>query len=196
MIPSFICSGFISQSAVKYRPNLHSPASYKETEGFVETFDGEMDDILLRINFSFVRDSDDDAALALAAVQQYTKSFPFAAVLPVQPLTYLPVQMPDGNVALKITFLRKKTEEKDSKDGGLLFESKLAPIGNNDDNNGRQKIHLVAKRISKGQTVSKIFSEKQIIMAFVKGIDEARGRDLLKNANVRLESMFHQWISI
>lgn len=45
------------------------------------------EETLLRINFSF--DSNNGSS-ALAAVQTYTKSFPFAAVLPVQPLTYLP----------------------------------------------------------------------------------------------------------
>ncbi len=45
------------------------------------------EETVLRINFSF--DSHNGTS-ALAAVQMFTKSFPFAAVLPVQPLTYIP----------------------------------------------------------------------------------------------------------
>ena len=45
------------------------------------------EETVLKINFSF--DSHNGSS-ALAAVQLYTKSFPFAAVLPVQPLTYIP----------------------------------------------------------------------------------------------------------
>lgn len=151
----------------------------------------ETDETLLRINFSFEHASEEKNALD--AVRQYTKSFPFAAVLPVQPLTYLPVQMPDGEMALKVTFLRKKTEEKDSKDGGMLFQCRIASndITNEDD---ELKINLVAKRVSKGQTVSKIFSEKQIILAFVEGLDEERGKIILDNANVQVGSVFHQWL--
>ena len=151
----------------------------------------ETDETLLRINFSFEHASEEKNALD--AVRQYTKSFPFAAVLPVQPLTYLPVQMPDGEMALKVTFLRKKTEEKDSKDGGMLFQCRIASndITNEDD---ELKINLVAKRVSKGQTVSKIFSEKQIILAFVEGLHEERGKTILDNANVQVGSVFHQWL--
>jgi hypothetical protein len=49
--------------------------------------DVSRDETLLRINFSF---DEDEGGPALAAVQRYTRSFPFAAILPVQPLTYLP----------------------------------------------------------------------------------------------------------
>jgi hypothetical protein len=73
-------------------------------------------------------------------------------VLPVQPLTYLPVQMPDGEMALKVMFLRKKTEEKDSRDDGILFHCQLASKDANDDSDliddDRQSINLVAKRIA------------------------------------------------
>lgn len=60
----------------------------------------------------------------------------------------------------------------------------------------RTKIYLVASRISKGQTVPKIFSEKQIILAFVKGLEEAKGREMLDKANLRVESIFHLWMSV
>jgi hypothetical protein len=60
----------------------------------------------------------------------------------------------------------------------------------------RTKISLVASRISKGQTVPKIFSEKQIVLAFIKGLDEERGREMLKKANLHVASIFHQWMSV
>mmetsp|Transcript_24565 Transcript_24565/g.59231 ORF Transcript_24565/g.59231 Transcript_24565/m.59231 type:complete len:113 (+) Transcript_24565:79-417(+) len=47
----------------------------------------ETEETILRMNLSY---DDGKASSALAAVQKYTRSFPFAAVLPVQPLTYLP----------------------------------------------------------------------------------------------------------
>jgi hypothetical protein len=56
-------------------------------DGSLSEFDVSKEETLLRINFSF---DDDEGSSALAAVESYTKSFPFAAVLPVQPLTYLP----------------------------------------------------------------------------------------------------------
>ena len=96
-------------------------------------FDASNAETLLRINFSFNDDADDDGRLALSAVQQYCQTFPFAAVLPVQPLTYIPVQLPDGNPAVKVSFLRKKTAEKGSIDGGILFASCLVSEEDCDD---------------------------------------------------------------
>lgn len=191
LVQSIFVSGFTSLSATRYRPvksagHQHLSASDEQTEGLFDTFDDEIDEVLLRVNFSHEAASDDDA---LDAVRQYTKSFPFAAVLPVQPLTYLPVKLPDGELALKVTFLRKKTEEKDSKDGGMLFQCEL------EDGNSK-RINLIANRITKGQTVTKIFSEKQIVTAFIKGLNETRGKEILGSANVRVESVFHEWISL
>ena len=66
-----------------------------------------LDETLLRINFSVVQGAgifESYANNALEAVRSYTQSFPFAAVLPVQPMTYLPIQMSDGSPALKGEF--------------------------------------------------------------------------------------------
>lgn len=155
----------------------------------------------LQINFSCPSSSSDDGnngRLALAAVRKYTQSFPFAAVLPVQPLTYMPVNTSDGNSALRVTFLRKKTAEKGSADGGMLFSCHLL---SGEDHRGREldsdktTIALSARRIIKGQTIAKIFSEKQIVLAFVKGLEERQGRDILaKNVNVTVASVFHLWM--
>mmetsp|Transcript_15912 Transcript_15912/g.28854 ORF Transcript_15912/g.28854 Transcript_15912/m.28854 type:complete len:108 (+) Transcript_15912:239-562(+) len=107
--------------------------------------------------------------------------------------------MSDGNPALKVTFLRKKTEEKGSMDGGMLFSSCLVSEEDCDEDgaldNYRKIIQLTAWRITKGQTVSKIFSEKQIILAFVKGLSEGRGKDILiEGGNVEVDSVFHLWM--
>jgi hypothetical protein len=56
---------------------LHLAASNDETK--FEMFNDEIDEPLLRINFSYQETTDDDA---LESIQQYTRSFPFAAVLP------------------------------------------------------------------------------------------------------------------
>eukprot|EP00980_Cylindrotheca_fusiformis_P027973 scaffold22575_cov141-Cylindrotheca_fusiformis.AAC.4 len=114
-------------------------------------------------------------------ISKYTQSFPFAVILPVQPLQYLP--MADGGV--EVTFLRKKTREKGSFDGGLRFFIQ-------EDRNGYD---IVCKRNSNGQTVSKMFSEKQIVLAFLKGIS---GEDTEKTGappeGVNVESVFHKWL--
>ena len=99
---------------------------------------------------------------------------------------------------VKVTFLRKKTAEKGSMDGGLLFSSSLVSEEECDEvglSDYKKIIQLKAWRITKGQTVSKIFSEKQIVMAFIKGLTEARGNELLKEGgNVEVVSIFHPWM--
>ena len=74
------------------------------------------DEILLRLNLQVLESADSERAFA--AVSKYCQSFPFAVVLPVQPLQYLPT--PSGGVEVK--FLRKKTEMKSGVDGGIQFE--------------------------------------------------------------------------
>ena len=109
-----------------------------------------------------------------------------------------PVNMPDGNPAVKVTFLRKKTAEKGSMDGGILFASCLVSEEDYEDgalDNYKKNIQLTAWRITEGQTISKVFSEKQIILAFVKGLAEGRGEELLKNeGNAEVDSVFHLWM--
>jgi hypothetical protein len=93
----------------------------------MELPDYENEEILLKINLAMLpgvstRD-------ALQSVATYSQAFPFAAVLPVQPLTYLPTS--DNGVEIK--FLRKKTTEKSAVDGGIRFFIKeiqeTAPVG-------------------------------------------------------------------
>lgn len=109
------------------------------------------------------------------------------------------VKMPDGNPAVRVSFLRKPTAEKGSTDGGILFSSSLVSEEDCDEDgimgNYKQCIQLTAWRIIKGQTVPKTFSEKQIITSFVKGLGESRGEQLLREGgNVVVDSVFHLWM--
>jgi hypothetical protein len=71
-----------------------------------------------------------DLDAAVAKVSKFCQSFPFAAVLPVQPLHYVPVYE-DGGVEVK--FLRKKTTEKSSIDGGIRFFVTCIPAQDDED---------------------------------------------------------------
>eukprot|EP00584_Thalassiosira_punctigera_P000387 CAMPEP_0172540110 /NCGR_PEP_ID=MMETSP1067-20121228/11181_1 /TAXON_ID=265564 ORGANISM="Thalassiosira punctigera, Strain Tpunct2005C2" /NCGR_SAMPLE_ID=MMETSP1067 /ASSEMBLY_ACC=CAM_ASM_000444 /LENGTH=234 /DNA_ID=CAMNT_0013325895 /DNA_START=21 /DNA_END=722 /DNA_ORIENTATION=- len=173
-----------SPSRAACQSSKRSPSSLRNSASEFDVSEDEAEATILRINFSYPSSPSDDGkgGVALAAVQKYTQSFPFVAVLPVQPLTYLPVKRSDGNPAVKVTFLRKKTAEKGSMDGGMLFSSCLVSEEDCDEDgsdNYKKGIQLTAQRITKGQTVSKVFSEKQIILAFVKGLTEQRGKDIL-----------------
>ena len=144
------------------------------------TKDYELEETLLRVHLSPRPGVDIDDALGM--VSKYTTSFPFAAVLPVQPLNYLPT--PDGGVDVK--FLRKKTKEKGSLDGGIRFF-----IGKE-----RDGIEILAKRNSDGQTVPKIFSERLVVQAYAKGIsgDEVEKTGMPPIEFVALDSIFHKWM--
>ena len=179
--------------------SLAASTSDSDDSDRFDVFNDELEETVLRMNFRYDCDGNDEKGnLALSAIQDYTRSFPFAAVLPVQPLTYLPLNTTDGNPAVKVTFLRKKTAEKGSQDGGLLFSSCLVSEEDWDEDgeldNYKKNIQLTAWRITSGQTISKVFSEKLIIMAFVKGLSEGKGKELLKDGNVEVESVFHLWM--
>jgi hypothetical protein len=110
-----------------------------------------------------------------------------------------PVTLPDGNPALRVSFLRKKTAEKGSVDGGILFSSCLVSEEDCDEDgileNYKKRIQLTAWRITQGQTVSKAFSEKQVLLAFVRGLGEGRGAEILKEGGrVEVDSVFHLWM--
>ena len=161
-----------------------------------------LDETLLRINFSVVQGAgifESYANNALESVRSYTNSFPFAAILPVQPLTYVPTKLQDGSPALKVTFLRKKTAEKGSQDGGIVFTSRLVSEEDCDPDgleNYVLRIELQARRIREGQTIPKVFSEKQICLAFIKGLSDAKGQEMLaEGGGVVVDSVFHIWMN-
>lgn len=120
---------------------------------------------------------------ALQKVQAYIQSFPFAVILPVQPMQYLPTL--HGGV--DVLFLRKKTQEKGSVDGGMRIHITSPAKGG---------IEILVKRNSKGQVVSKMFSEKLIVQAMVKAFSgEADERISPAPIDVvQVESVFHKWL--
>jgi hypothetical protein len=144
--------------------------------------DMEEEETLLKINLSLADDTV-DPEVALAQVQKYTQSFPFAAVLPVQPLQYLPTV--EGGV--DILFLRKKTPEKSSIDGGMRFFVSPSSSGG---------VEVQVKRNSKGQTISKMFTEKMVVQAYCDGIagktEKRTGKAPLELVSV--SSIFHKWL--
>lgn len=143
------------------------------------------EETLLKMHLT-VRD-DVDPDVALAKVRQYTQSFPFAAILPVQPLQYLPTH--EGGV--DVLFLRKKTQDKGSVDGGMRFFVELTS-----EDGATPGIEVQVKRNSKGQTVSKMFTEKIVVQAYCNGIvgkDEARTGKAPTDL-VSVLSVFHKWM--
>lgn len=126
----------------------------------------------------------------LPKVQKYIQSFPFAAVLPVQPLQYLPTD--DG---VEVKFMRKKTKEKGSLDGGMRFFVVLDKESND--------LEIVVKRNSEGQTCGKMFAEKLVVQAFVQSFmgkdpegKELTARDPPTKETVKVESVFHKWMDV
>jgi hypothetical protein len=153
-------------------------ASFDKEE---ETTNYDEEETLLQMHLSVLPDI--PMEIAIGRVSKYSQSFPFAAALPVQPLQYLPT--PDGGVDVR--FMRKKTQEKGSLDGGIRFFVSQAERGG---------IEVVAKRNSEGQTVSKMFSEKLVVQAFVKGISgETPDKTSPAPTDVAaMESVFHKWL--
>ncbi len=89
-----------------------------------------------------------------------------------------------------VLFLRKKTEEKGSVDGGIRF---FVRRDESDDLGG---IEIIAKRNSLGQTVGKIFSERLVVQAYVKGVsgEERKLFGAPPDDVVRVSSVFHKWM--
>jgi hypothetical protein len=188
--------------------------------------DWDQEETLLAMNLSPLPEK--TVEQCLQRISDYTQSFPFAAVLPVQPLQYLPNS--DGGVELK--FLRKKTDIKSGIDGGIRFfvrqkarEASIDALSEIDEDEDLDEepahkaavIEIVAKRNSKGQSISKIFAEKLVIQAFVKGMtmgaDDVEGPRVVGTTTssssvmgpqtrfesptkdmVKLKSIFHKWM--
>ena len=180
-------------------PVLFSKPSDEESTGY-ENSEKEWDqeESLLVMNLSPLPNM--SAEDGLSRISQYIRSFPFAAVLPVQPLQALPTD--DGG--LEIRFLRKKTQTKSSVDGGIRFFVNLR----NEDS-----VEILVKRNSDGQSVPKMFAEKLVVQSFSKGmaLGSDHGNDKkeessspIKVPNTRIESpttdmvqiqsVFHKWI--
>jgi hypothetical protein len=155
--------------------------------------DYSTEEILLCVHLEVLPESGVSVTAALEQVQAYSQSFPFAAVLPVQPLMYLPTT--EGGVEIK--FLRKKTDEKSGMDGGLCFfiettepeaATQAATENNdnmveyvndddtdhdNDDDQSRRMISVTVKRNSVGQTIRKIVAERLVVTSYVASLTAA-----------------------
>ena len=113
--------------------------------------------------------------------------------MPVQPLTYLPRE--DGR-GVDVSFLRKKTQEKGSIDGGIEF---LISSGQNvNGNDTLETIDLVAIRNDEGQSISKVFSEGLIVKSLTSGLYGeggyvGKGKDELF-AILTMEKVVHKWM--
>lgn len=167
------------------------------------------DEILLRLNLQVLESADSERAFA--AVSKYCQSFPFAVVLPVQPLQYLPT--PSGGVEVK--FLRKKTEMKSGVDGGIQFEVATVDdvsTGFNEDeedepdniddtvdpgvppDTGTILIQVTARRNAEGQVIRKHMAEKLVVTSFVAGITGEKALGNPPEGLVQLKSVFHKWM--
>eukprot|EP00532_Pseudo-nitzschia_australis_P003076 CAMPEP_0168184576 /NCGR_PEP_ID=MMETSP0139_2-20121125/13320_1 /TAXON_ID=44445 /ORGANISM="Pseudo-nitzschia australis, Strain 10249 10 AB" /LENGTH=223 /DNA_ID=CAMNT_0008106221 /DNA_START=169 /DNA_END=840 /DNA_ORIENTATION=+ len=181
-------------------PRPHELQSTPQQRDTVGDNDDDETEVLLRMNLGINTGADPDSSLE--AVRRFARSFPFAAVLPVQPLTYIPSE--DGR-GVKVTFLRKKTKEKGSVDGGIdISVDFTTSTKDNDDpdnplivSSGGKRIRLLATRNPEGQTLNKIFSEKIIVLAFVKSIagEDLDGANKELSSMVSVESIFHKWLA-
>lgn len=193
---------FVSISPKQF-PSLFSKPSEEENAGYKNN-EKQWDDeeSLLVMNLSPLPNVSCEETLS--RISQYIRSYPFAAVLPVQPLQALPTD--DGGLELK--FLRKKTNFKPGVDGGVRF------FVNVRDDEEDDSIEVILKRNSEGQSIPKMFAEKLIVQSFVKGMalgsdsgnDTNNGNEPspVKVPNTRIESptkdmakiqsIFHKWI--
>ena len=187
---SFITSVRLTKGfAISYRyglkPHLHSINDGNTLEQSME------EEILMKISLSLNDSFTTEHAIPI--IQKYLASFPFSAVLPVQPLTYTPAE---DALGVKVSFLRKKTEEKSSFDGGIEFKINIV-----EEDEDSVRVNIVARRDSEGQFISKVFSEGAIVKSFVSGLNLGEndgGRvgighdDLMKVC--RIQSIYHKWM--
>lgn len=176
-------------AAVSTRLLLSSPLESSDGDK-EEKADYSREETLLCIDFAVQPGVAFDEAVA--KVSKFCQSFPFAAVLPVQPLHYMPVYE-DGGVEVK--FLRKKTVTKSSVDGGIRFFIE-AIKGDDEDEGDAPTIEVTAKRNSRGQFVTKLVAEKLVVTNFVSGItgDEEVRYGKPPTDFVQVRSIYHKWM--
>lgn len=139
-------------------------------------------------------------------LRAYVRSFPFAAILPVQPMQYLPTEL-----GVTIAFMRKKTAEKGMQDGGIQIdiidtkggveaesdEEEVIPEGEEASIGSEHSfVQLTASRIAEGQTVSKIFSEKIVAVKLLEGIRMWLTEQDGALSDVELTSVYHKWMDV
>lgn len=206
-----ICSGIIPPKQKRYRPNVvEANCGFLKTVESTEAKNGRdgysrnsnalsilwaaspaehndsmsnEENLLLQINLSMAVDTNATREKTLEKIQKYLFTFPYAAILPVQPLKYQPTELETTGGGVDVIFLRKKTGEKGSMDGGLHI---MIDRENNENN---ALLKLTVRRNKKGQTISKIFSEKIVVTELLKGISLQQDK-----LDVRVESFFHRWM--
>ncbi len=178
----------------------------------ISSMGNSVGDILLCMKFSIAdssRTTEEDDKIAHGFVEElrsYVRSFPFAAILPVQPLQYLPTEL-----GVTITFMRKKTAEKGMQDGGIQIEIIDTNGGVEVDDDEEEVttvgaealitseqifVQLTASRMVEGQTVSKIFSEKIVALKLLEGIRMWVTKQEGALSSVQLTSVYHKWMDV
>lgn len=170
---------FVPSTRIDYR---HTFALFQSTDDASEP-DFANEETLLKIHLKVPPSVEPRSALE--AVSRYSQSFPFAAVLPVQPLMYVPAG--DG---VDVKFMRKKTDIKSGIDGGIRFFVRQL------DKDG-YALEVSAKRNSVGQSISKMVAERLVITSYVAGLTGKEPERFGHEAPidlVQIESMYHKWM--
>lgn len=118
-----------------------------------------------------------------AAMADWLRRRPFAAVLPIQPMLIQPLTPPLAG--LELTFRRKPSSEKGGQDGGLRFavsdaacEGEGEGEGADGASDGERAVAdagsgvLLVTRISEGQYTAKMFSEKKLLRKLVTDLEQ------------------------
>ena len=101
-------------------------------------------------------------------ILNWLRGFPFAASLPVQPLSYTHTK--DG---INLVFRRKPSEEKGSKDGGIQFTVTSEKIER--DNLAKIMLVIEGRRDSEGQVSEKIMSFLSLHCSTLTAIQQIAG---------------------
>ena len=137
----------------------------------------ETQDTLLRIHFAPQQEH------ALEGIQRYIQSFPYAVILPSQPLLYLPTS--DGGVDVK--FFQSQHEPGIPKlSGGIrLF---LQQDGD--------RIVVTAKRDDRGRVDDRLAEEKLVVTKLIAGLtgSDDDGLHHVPSNTVCIESIYHKWM--
>jgi hypothetical protein len=198
-----------SKPIYRRRPNRDHQHRLQMT---LDKLNDVQEEMLMCVQMQWISVADLSPTQTEALLYDYVRSFPFAAVLPVQPLTYLPT--PGG---VDVTFLRKKTATKPTNDGGIRFV--LEPVqpssleqGADAEGTPSTSWILTARRNSEGQSVQKLFSEKLIVQELLDGLTGASQRFAAAPATtsaeqdgttrtlqprdvVQVTSVYHKWMS-
>ena len=97
-------------------------------------------------------------------MQDWLMKRPFAAVLPMQPMLVQPLA-PQPPAGIQLSFRRKPTSEKGGIDGGIRCT--LSPVDEDEAGGDGSTGVLLVTRVSEGQSISKLFSERALIKRLI-----------------------------